>query len=65
LRDLLAGAFLLVMPGLDPGIRTAAARARRFSMDCRVKPGNDNEGLLDPVAREHLANFLDQVRLLA
>jgi hypothetical protein len=30
---------IVVMPGLDPGIHVATARA----MDCRVEPGNDNK----------------------
>jgi hypothetical protein len=40
------------MPGLDPGIHEAAPqtkpygpRSPAFIMDCRVKPGNDVEGL--------------------
>jgi hypothetical protein len=29
--------FLLVMPGLDPGIHLSSGK-----LDCRVKPGNDD-----------------------
>jgi hypothetical protein len=32
-----------VMPGLDPGIHHLQETAL-FSMDCRVKPGNDTVG---------------------
>jgi hypothetical protein len=34
---------MLVMRGLTPRIHAACSRMRRFSMDCRVKPGNDEE----------------------
>jgi hypothetical protein len=30
------------MPGLDPGIHPSSKS--RFEMDCRVKPGNDENG---------------------
>jgi hypothetical protein len=32
------------MPGLDPGIHSVAYsdNLRRYGMDCRVKPGNDD-----------------------
>jgi hypothetical protein len=32
------------MPGLDPGIHSVAMAIvlRRYGMDCRVKPGNDD-----------------------
>jgi len=39
---------LLVMPGLDPGIHTDVLRALKVRMDCRVKPGNDGEGVRTP-----------------
>ena len=32
--------ILIVMPGLDPGIHLSS----EGEMDCRVKPGNDEEG---------------------
>ena len=35
------------MPGLDPGIHSGTPLTiahRRHGMDCRVKPGNDDDG---------------------
>jgi hypothetical protein len=34
---------MLVMPGLDPGIHDDRQRTLTVRMDCRVKPGNDEE----------------------
>jgi hypothetical protein len=34
----------LVMPGLDPGIHPAFLLSVGLTMDCRVKPGNDDNG---------------------
>jgi hypothetical protein len=33
-----------VMRGLDPRIHAANPQVWRFTMDCRVKPGNDEKG---------------------
>jgi hypothetical protein len=34
------------MPGLDPGIHPSSQKIFSKKMDCRVKPGNDEEGHL-------------------
>jgi hypothetical protein len=31
------------MPGLEPGIHEGRPHVPRFIMDCRVKPGNDEQ----------------------
>ena len=36
----------LVMPGLDPGIHGTQPLDQTRGMDCRVEPGNDNEGTI-------------------
>ena len=42
-REVGALYFLVVMPGLDPGIHSVTpANYRRNGMDCRVKPDNDD-----------------------
>ncbi len=33
---------MIVMPGLDPGIQVVSLH--KGSMDCRVEPGNDEDG---------------------
>ncbi len=35
--------FSFVTPGLDPGVHAESPHARHGPMDCRVKPGNDEE----------------------
>jgi hypothetical protein len=38
------------MPGLDPGIQLSTGCRSRlvWNMDCRVKPGNDSSGVVQP-----------------
>jgi hypothetical protein len=44
-RENSACQFSLVMPGLDPGIHAVTAQIveKANGMDCRVKPGNDED----------------------
>src|SRR5262245_9244855 len=56
-----ARVFLLVMPGLDPGIHQKSISSKR--MDCRVKPGNDG-GVSVPNAHESEKASLSRPALL-
>src|SRR5829696_7617581 len=50
--------FSLVIAGLDPGIHASVAELR-IRMDCRVKPGNDEDGAnsrLNNSASDQLSN---------
>jgi hypothetical protein len=50
----------LVMPGLDPGIHHASQK-----VDCRVKPGNDNDGLRVLLRAHQIGEPLEQVMRVA